>query len=300
MMYYEQRGMIYISTTNHLSIFSPPLPYYLECGKASYFPGEQHPDRNRIGVFDLLVVVSGKLYIGEEDQNWEVSPGQMLIMCPDKYHYGVNPCDDETCFYWLHFKEASRPEEHDTSSSALNFKEKVQWSRTEPYHIILPKYEDLIEPMQVYALIQRLIELSTEHRSQAFWLEQQLFVDLLKIIENIQKVEVLSHTVQIAEKAEAYIKRYYRSRISNRDLSEALHYHPNYITRCMQEVFNCTPMAYLHKYRLDQAKLLLIKTDWTISRIAEYVGFQYSPYFSSCFKKQEGISPLLFRKQYVK
>jgi len=266
----------------------------------SYFPGEQHPDRNSIGVFDLLVVVSGRLYIGEEDQHWEVLPGQMLILCPDKYHYAVNPCGDETCFYWLHFKEAARPEEHDARSSVSNFREKAKLSRTESYHIMLPKYEDLTESTQVYALIQRLIGLSTEHRSQAFWQEQQLFVELLKIIENKQKAEVLSPPLQLAEMTEAYIKRHYRSRISNRDLSKALHFHSNYITRCMQEVFHCTPMAYLHQYRLDQAKLLLIKTDWTITRIADYVGFEYSPYFSSCFKKQEGISPLQFRKQYVK
>lgn len=266
----------------------------------SYFPGEQHPDRNRIGVFDLLVVVSGRIYIGEEAQHWEVSPGQMIILCPDKYHYSVKPCDVETCLYWLHFKEADRPEEQSARSSISNFREKAKLSRTESYHIMLPKYEDLTEPTLVYALIQRLIGLSTEHRSQAFWQEQQLFADLLKIIENRQKAEVLSPSLQLAEKTEAYIKRHYRSRISNRDLSKAFHFHSNYITRCMQEVFHCTPMAYLHQYRLDQAKLLLIKTDWTITRIAGYVGFEYSPYFSSCFKKQEGVSPLQFRKQYVK
>ncbi|WP_347834824.1 AraC family transcriptional regulator [Gracilibacillus sp. JCM 18860] len=239
----------------------------------TYFPGEQHPDRNRIGVFDLLVVVSGRLYIGgEEDQNWAVSPGQMLILCPDKYHYAVNPCDDETCFYWLHFKEAARPEENDAHSSVSNFRGKGKLSRIESYHIMLPKYEDMTESTQVYDLIQRLIRLSTEHRSHAFWQEQQLFIDLLKIIENKQKTEVLSPSIQLAEMTEAYIKRHYRSRISNRDLSEALHFHSNYIIRCMREVFHCTPpMAYLHQYRLDQAKLLLIKTDWTITRIADYV-----------------------------
>jgi AraC-like DNA-binding protein len=57
-------------------------------------------------------------------------------------------------------------------------------------------------------------------------------------------------------------------------------------------------MEYLHEYRLEQAKLLLIKTEWPVAQIAEHVGFQYAPYFSSCFKQYTGISPLRFRKQY--
>lgn len=103
----------------------------------------------------------------------------------------------------------------------------------------------------------------------------------------------------MAERAAAYLKMNYRSPISNGMLSEVLQLHTNYITRCMTEVFGCTPQQYLLYYRLDQAKLLLIKTDWTIARIAEETGFRQTPHFSRLFASHTGMPPLKFRKRFT-
>ncbi|MEY8746097.1 helix-turn-helix transcriptional regulator [Paenibacillus tundrae] len=83
-------------------------------------------------------------------------------------------------------------------------------------------------------------------------------------------------------------------------LAEALHFHPNYIVRCMKAKYGCTPSDYLQEIRLDHARRLLVTTDWSIDCVAEEVGFRYSPYFSACFKRKMGISPLQFRKQYLR
>jgi len=57
-------------------------------------------------------------------------------------------------------------------------------------------------------------------------------------------------------------------------------------------------MEYLLQVRLEQARLLLLKTDWSMSRISEEVGFEYASYFSRCFTALNGISPYQYRKQY--
>lgn len=108
-----------------------------------------------------------------------------------------------------------------------------------------------------------------------------------------------SPVVTVAEKAEAFIKNNYRAEISSGQMSEALHYHYNYITRCMKQVYGMTPNDYLLHYRLEQAKLLLLKTEWPISVIAAYVGFGSTPYFSNRFALKNGCSPRQFRKQYT-
>jgi AraC-like DNA-binding protein len=59
-------------------------------------------------------------------------------------------------------------------------------------------------------------------------------------------------------------------------------------------------MEYLLYYRVERAKLLLLKTEWPVSAVAEQVGFSQTPYFSVCFKKQTGLSPLQFRKRFAK
>jgi len=52
-------------------------------------------------------------------------------------------------------------------------------------------------------------------------------------------------------------------------------------------------------YRLDQAKLLLLKADWPIAKIAEETGFKQTPHFSRLFTEHAGLSPLRYRKRFV-
>ncbi|WP_269869105.1 helix-turn-helix transcriptional regulator [Paenibacillus caseinilyticus] len=105
-----------------------------------------------------------------------------------------------------------------------------------------------------------------------------------------------SSVVKLAERTEAYLRRHYQQDLTNETLAESLHFHSNYIARCMKGIFHCTPMEYLLQYRLEQAKLLPIKTEWPIAKVGEQVGFHYAPYFFSCFKRHSGMTLLSFRK----
>jgi len=264
-----------------LSISSTPLPYYLESGRAFYAPGERHPNRRSIGVYDLIVVEAGHLYIGEESVQWDVGPGQMLLLQPDRFHYAVRPCDAETRFFWLHFQTAG-----------LAAADAIQ------YVIRLPQYWMLPFPGQTYRQFERLLRLSTERRSEAFWEEQSIFQELIRQLDGARTSQEGSRTLAVAEMVESYLKRNYQRPISNAKLSTDLHFHYNYLIRCMKEAYGLSPMEYLLRIRLEQAKLLLIKTDWSVARIAEHVGFGYAPYFSRCFSTHNNISPLQFRKLY--
>lgn len=264
-----------------LIIPSVPLPFCLEAGISRYAPGEVHPTRRGLGVYDLIVVEEGELYIGEEEQQWEVSAGQMLLLHPDRYHYSIRPCDRDTLFSWLHF--TVYPQNGPTPP---------------PYTIQVPQYWTLPSPGPVYSVFQQLRMLSSVRRSEAFWQEQNLFLDLLKQLDESRYQREGSRTLAVAEATEAYIRQHYQEPLSNERLAEELHFHYNYLARCMKEEYGLTPIEYVMKVRLEQAKLLLLKTDWAMPRIAEQVGFEYASYFSRCFRNANGISPLQFRKQY--
>lgn len=269
-----------------LSLPSIPLPYYIESGRTRYVPGEQHPNRRGIGLYDLIVVEAGLLYIGEESVQWEVGPGQMLLLHPDRYHYAVRPCEEETRFYWLHFRTAPAAEPADSPGHG--------------YAIRLPQYWSLPSPSHTYQQFDRLLQLATERRSRAFWQEQSIFLELLKQLDEAQSEHTSSRSLAVAEMVETYLKQNYQSNISSRELSQGLHFHYNYLTRCMKEIYGVSPLDYLMQIRLEQAKLLLIKTDWSIARIAEHVGFEYAPYFTRCFTDRNGVAPLRFRRQFYK
>ena len=52
-----------------------------------------------------------------------------------------------------------------------------------------------------------------------------------------------------------------------------------------------TPVDLLKKARLERARLLVEKTDKSISEIAYEVGFTAPSYFNKCFKDEFGVSP---------
>lgn len=267
-----------------LSIPSPPLPYFLESGKTHYMPGESHPNRRNLGVYDLILVQCGCLFLGEEDMQWALGAGDCVVLLPDTYHYAVQGCQEETAFYWLHFQ-----------TSTLDVPEYDSIS----HNIQLPKQRRIPYPEQAYQLFESLHLLATEPRSTAFWREQTLFIELLELLDPSRSDQEQSRVRKVAEQVESYIKMHYREPISNARLSSDLHFHYNYLTRCMKESHGVTPTEYLLQYRLDQAKRLLLTTQWSMARIAEHVGFQYPPYFSRRFSARFGLSPLQFRKQYT-
>lgn len=272
----------------------PPLPYYLGSGRSDFRIGEQHPNRKNIGIYDLLIIVKGELHIGENGRQWTLTDEDTLLLLPNGEHYSVRPCTQETVFYWVHFEHSGSRE----SSEAKKTDGAHNTSRPfgNPYTLSLPKQSRLSNSQEVFDLIQQLLAVPIDN---SFWEEQRLLAELLTLLEHGGSSGTSSVAARLAEQAAAYIKNNYKEKITNETLAAALHFHPNYIVRCMKTKYGCTPINYLHEFRLERAKRLLVTTEWTIDRIAEEVGFRYAPYFSSCFKQSIGLSPLQFRKQYL-
>jgi AraC-like DNA-binding protein len=57
-----------------------------------------------------------------------------------------------------------------------------------------------------------------------------------------------------------------------------------------------TPITYLNRCRINQAKLLLRQTDKSVTAIALEVGFADSGYFSRIFGREVGMTPIAFRR----
>ena len=66
------------------------------------------------------------------------------------------------------------------------------------------------------------------------------------------------------------------------------------LKRGFREVFGTTAFGYLHNYRLEQARLLLLERRLNVSEIAHKVGFASYTSLSKGFRKKYGVSP----KQY--
>lgn len=70
--------------------------------------------------------------------------------------------------------------------------------------------------------------------------------------------------------------------------------------REFQRINHCTPTDYISKYRVAQAKLLLLKSDASISEIAQTCGFFDNSHFSRTFYKYEKVLPSKLRHDIKK
>lgn len=74
-------------------------------------------------------------------------------------------------------------------------------------------------------------------------------------------------------------------------------FNSDYLRRCFKRELGMTPLGYLTHLRIDQAKTMLIQDTFvSVENVSAQCGFNDSFYFSTCFKKHEGVSPLQYRK----
>lgn len=66
------------------------------------------------------------------------------------------------------------------------------------------------------------------------------------------------------------------------------------LKRGFRLVFGTTVFGYLHHYRLEQARKLLVAGETSISKAARSVGFASRSYFATAFRKKFGINPKEF------
>lgn len=93
-----------------------------------------------------------------------------------------------------------------------------------------------------------------------------------------------------------YIDKNFRSDFPLTILAEHAGISPQHLCRVFKETLSMRPNEYLTQRRLREAKRLLQKNELTISEIAIHSGFPNAGYFSTIFKKYEGIPPKEYKK----
>jgi AraC-like DNA-binding protein len=282
----------------------PPLLQYIASGHTEFSVGDRHMSRRNIRVFDLLVVTRGCLYIGEEERHYEVAAGNALILRPDCHHYATDGCKEQTDYYWLHFQPGGSWHATDTvpllqAPIPYDMWTESQKFDTSTFPLVLPQYTKLAQPGKLEEILDRIIALGPEAHLNASRFRQQIWLqEALNLLSASIESQLSTPASACAEQAAAYLRSHYREEITAQALGESLNFHPVYVARCMKREYGQAPMDYLLRYRIEQSKLLLMQTDYSIARIAEEVGFNQAPYFSSCFLKTEGISPRQYRQRF--
>ncbi|MEG6612924.1 AraC family transcriptional regulator [Pseudoclostridium thermosuccinogenes] len=137
---------------------------------------------------------------------------------------------------------------------------------------------------------QMLLSLSTQI---VFQLIRDLSADHLEGNENPGKDN------PYIREAIRLMQQYYATSISINDISNLIYLSPCHFKRVFKEHTGQTPHRYLMGIRLEKAKELLERSDYSIEDTARLCGFVNAGHFAVAFKRSTKLSPSEYRKMHV-
>ena len=123
--------------------------------------------------------------------------------------------------------------------------------------------------------------------------------ETLAHIENVlaRNRHLGSEAQRVVRKVMAYIHQHYTEPISRHDMAAYAGVSERHLDRCFRQDTSITPVDYLNRYRIRQAKILLAQGEKSLTEIAMAVGFSSSSHFGRVFRREVGSSPSVYRSQ---
>lgn len=282
-----------------LELRMPPLPQLLTIGYGIWPVGMQHFKRN-FSVYDMLYVAAGRFFMTEDDTEYVLERGDLLILEPGRTHFGQRPVAEPTELYWVHF---SHPYPQATIAS-----EAIKWSTLlgkgtdkdltpVDQYMYLPKHAN-IEPALLTPLLGEMLEL---HEALTLRNSLRLNVLLGELFERLQTTingSISNRSHHISERVVDYLRRHMREPFDAEAMAGALHYHFDYLSRCLKQYTGMSPLQYSHQLQMNRAVTLLLTTDLSVQEVGEQVGQPNGNYFIRLFRKHLGVAPGVYRSMH--
>lgn len=274
-------------------------------GHGSYSRGEKYPasvhsrkylkehwERGRIlEEWQLVYIHEGHGLIryrtgNEEICEQQIQAGDLFILQPDMWH--TYQPDEKTGWeeYWVGFRGAYVENIFAKETLALS---KITYQGMNS-HILLNSFEDLLQMGTLSSMKQqhecrhRLLKLLGMVSQGVSHASQSPHEVILEGVKAMMEQDFRSN-----ETIESHLKKFYAAHPSISSISYS------YFRRLFSEVYRISPAQYLDHLKCAEAKKLLHMGQLNIKQIAAELGFQNAYYFSSFFKKHEGVSPKFFK-----
>ena len=235
------------------------------------------PDYNK---FYFICAGEGWLKIG--DKEYFPKPGQMFLM-PQGIKQSYSSINEKPFSkYWCHFT---------AKIGEMNIFDMI-------------KLPDFIEVKENSELESIFLELLTYHNSMELSASLMLKASILRLISYYidnsleQSINISnSETVEKLNTIIQHIEKNIAKNLTIEELSGMACLHPNYFIRIFKKHFGTSPIQYINKRRIEEAKRLLVTSNLTLAEICGVVGITNIYYLSKLFKDYTGISPSNYRKQ---
>jgi len=114
------------------------------------------------------------------------------------------------------------------------------------------------------------------------------------------KINEFYQSKQPMMQVKMYLLDNYHQSISLEEVAATVKLSPNYFSSLFREEFGVTFIDYVTKIRMDKAKELIIKNNYSLKEISFMVGYKDPNYFSRVFKNHHKQSPKQYEKEILK
>ena len=225
----------------------------------------------------FVVVLSGKVTMNVEGTAYILEPG-MLLHVPKGANLTKKSVEGKTVQVAFVYYRTLR---EDSVSSNEHFKVQVENKE---------------------AIIHSILELKKFNEQPAATAElkcQLLFLTLLNtIVEGARQHDEKENDYSIEEILH-FIHKHYQEHLSVTDIANRFNIERRHLAYIFKRYTGMSPLNYLTEYRIRRSKELLRREDYSITKVAELVGFEDNLYFSRIFKKRTGYSPSAYREAVI-
>jgi AraC-like DNA-binding protein len=277
---------------------------FISCGLFISEVPWTHTNRT-IDSFEIIIGVIESLYISQGGVEYEVKPGEVLLLLPGEVHEGYRECAEGISFYWFHFV-SGEPYELLLDEFALT-EELAQLNDPNSVKtfskVIFPLCFKPARIERVNILFQQLQHIvSSNYYTQqaANYVSTSLLIELSEqLISDYNSSKMSQGDRSITEIIE-WIRIHVRNPISVSDVAEKFGYNKDYLSRFFKKKTGYNLQEYIHLLKLSKSKDLLSRSMRSIKQISDLVGFNDEKYFMRLFKKYENMTPTEYRQAYFR
>lgn len=226
--------------------------------------------------YQIIYLVKGKGYYDFGKGTTEVPEGNVILYLPDQpqnYEYRFK---DNTELYWMHF----------SGFAARELLAKCN---------LLGKQVHYVGMHSGFAELFKKIINEVQIKKQLFQnVASACLTELFCMMARELSGRMANNIVMSNDSFKnitVYMASNYNRKIKVEELADICNLSLHRFTHKFKDIIGMTPIEYLTKIRIEEAKYLLSNSFLNISEISSIVGYDNPLYFSRVFKKVTGLSP---------
>ena len=262
------------------------LSFQLESITKSKYDSDWHSTLHTHPFTELFYVVDGKGEFNIQGQRFPVKANDFVIINPQVEHTELSSPDEPLEYIVLGINGLSFSTLTPVSEGGHPFS----------FFNLRDEQKDILRYLN--AMVQEATSQSMSYELVCHNLLEILLIKILRHQHFDLEVGKQSKATKDISFIKHYLETYYHESIQLEDLASMTHLSRFYISHSFKKEIGMSPMEYLIDIRIKESKILLRTTNYSISQVADIVGFTTPTYFSKQFRKSTGISPTDYREQF--